>query len=84
MYVAIERFRDGNENAEGHIYEVGDKYPFQKYAGAETKDRIAELTKEDGPNESFVGPVIALVKDDDTEEVKEPDEEKSDGDAKTE
>ena len=58
MYQVLLRFRDGNPKAEGHVYEIGDEYPFKKYAGAETKNRIAELTKEDGPNDLFDGPVI--------------------------
>lgn len=61
MYTVIRKFKDGNPKAEGHIYEVGDEYPFQKYAGATTKTRIAELTKEEGPNDSFDGPVILEV-----------------------
>ena len=58
MYRVVRQFRDGNKNAQGHIYDIGDVYPFQKYAGATTKTRIAELTKEDGPNDAFDGPVI--------------------------
>lgn len=58
MYRVIRQFRDGNVNAEGHIYNIGDVYPFEKYVGATTKARIEELAKDEGPNESFDGPVI--------------------------
>lgn len=58
MYRVVRQFRDGNPNAQGHIYNVGDMYPFDKYTGAATKERLAELMNEDGPNDSFDGPVI--------------------------
>jgi len=61
MYQVLLKFRDGNPKAEGHIYEIGDEYPVSKYAGSLTKARITELTKAEGPNDSFDGPVIAEI-----------------------
>lgn len=50
MFKVTKAFTDSNlnsvdENGEKHVYWEGDVYPFKKYAGAETKLRIAELKK---------------------------------------
>lgn len=62
IYKVIRNFTDSNlkgaENGKLHVYHVGDKYPYKNYSGSTTKNRISELTKVDGPNESFDGPVI--------------------------
>lgn len=60
-YKVLKKFKDKKD---GQIYEVGATYPSK---GKVTKTRVAELTKEDGPNSHFDGPVIEEVKDE-TEE----------------
>ncbi|WP_353486067.1 hypothetical protein [Apilactobacillus xinyiensis] len=62
-FKVIRDFVDSNSNSGNHIYRKGDEYPYKQYAGAQVKDRLTELTKEDGPNDNFDGPVIEEVKD---------------------
>lgn len=50
MYRVLKSFTDSNlnsvdETGEKHIYWQGSIYPYKKYAGAETKLRIKELTE---------------------------------------
>lgn len=63
-FKVIRDFTDANENANNHVYRAGDIYPYQTYAGAQTKDRLEELMNEDGPNNNFDGPLIKEIEDD--------------------
>lgn len=64
-YKVLIEFRDKNENANDHIYKPGDVYPFDKYTGAKTNDRIAELTDVEyfADDETTKGPFIEAIAD---------------------
>ena len=55
-YKVLTDFKDKETE---HVYKAGDKYPDK---GRALKARVAELTKTDGPNDSFKGPVIEETK----------------------